>query len=886
MEMDDQLSVGFRALTKDSDGNGYEPLHWQRRLFERFRQNDIPTTCDLPTGLGKTSVIHLWLLALMNQIRENKPRLPTRLVYVVDRRTVVDQATEIANRIKANVRLLDLGENLVSVSALRGHLADNRQWSIDPSRPAIIIGTVDMIGSRLLFSGYRSSYKRRPLEAGLLGRDALLVLDEAHLSKPFANLTRSIEERNDGSLFVMHMSATSTDRGPEAPLAREKTRSQFTLVPSDLEGTRDTNQIVRRFEAVKRLTIHEGVTDVHAKMVGLAADLAKDHSRVVVFLRSPDDAMKLKAALVKYGAKKEKPYSASVEILTGTMRGWERDELVKKPVMRRFLDPTNRPAEGPAILVSTSAGEVGFDLNADHLVCDAAPLDSIIQRFGRVNRRGDSAAEVHLVVGAAKEAKKKPGKDTGPNRYEIAWKATVELLKEHLRGAGGDPTGAVYDVSPKALAALPKPENALAPTPAIVELTDILLDAWSMTSIVEPMPGRPPVGPWLRGIDSDEPQTSIAWRSELGVDGFDRLRSDDIEEWFDAHRILSHEVLSVPTYKAAEWIVERWEALPGEVREAVGERSCVVDRAGLRIVKLQDLVDELKRKRTESIVHADIILPAAFGGIETGKGLLDRTKPSEAESEALASRSPLTAPDVADNMGNRHRLIRTSSDDSDNTMPLIGAMPVNETGFVRFEIDLPSDGDLRRQLVSLVARRDRPDFSTDRQTLAQHVDLVEKQASNIAAMVPLSDAERAAVKLGAGWHDKGKDRGIWQRAVGRKPDEEPVGKSGSSMRRVAGDYRHEFGSLREFIDEHEGKIDSDVFDLAMHLIAAHHGRGRPHFARGGFDPCARARSPEIATEVIRRFGRLQHRYGHWRLASLENLLRCADAAASARRENR
>ena len=113
-------------------------------------------------------------------------------MYVVDRRTVVDQATEIANGIKRNADLLRLGENGVSVSTLRGQLADNREWSLDPSRPAIVIGTVDMIGSRLLFSGYRSSYKLRPLEAGLLGRDVLLILDEAHLSKPFAKLTRSI----------------------------------------------------------------------------------------------------------------------------------------------------------------------------------------------------------------------------------------------------------------------------------------------------------------------------------------------------------------------------------------------------------------------------------------------------------------------------------------------------------------------------------------------------------------------------------------------------------------------------------------------------------------------------------------------------------------------
>ncbi len=80
-----------------------------------------------------------------------------------------------------------------AISTLRGQLADNREWSRDPSRAAIIIGTVDLIGSALLFSGYRSSYKRRPLEAGLLGQDSLLVLDEAHLSKPFEKLLGSVE---------------------------------------------------------------------------------------------------------------------------------------------------------------------------------------------------------------------------------------------------------------------------------------------------------------------------------------------------------------------------------------------------------------------------------------------------------------------------------------------------------------------------------------------------------------------------------------------------------------------------------------------------------------------------------------------------------------------
>jgi CRISPR-associated endonuclease/helicase Cas3 len=204
---------------------------------------------------------------------------------------------------------------------------------------------------------------------------------------------------------------------------------------------------------------------------------------------------------------------------------------------------------------------------------------------------------------------------------------------------------------------------------------------------------------------------------------------------------------------------------------------------------------------------------------------------------------------------------------------------------VRFQINLPSDDDFGRQLVSLVAKREKPNFGTERQSLAKHTGLVCKQASKLAERLPLSQNEKAAFELAAAEHDYGKDREIWQRAVERKSDEEAVGKSGGSMRRVRGDYRHEFGSIREFLDSHEGKIDAEVFDLAMHIIAAHHGRSRPHFSRGAFDPAVPSKSPDMAAEVVRRFGRLQHKYGYWRLASLENLLRCADAMASTSEES-
>jgi CRISPR-associated endonuclease/helicase Cas3 len=880
--MDSKFASDFRALTTREGAGGYDPLLWQGRLFEIFNNNRVPSVCDLPTGLGKTSVLLIWLLALRRQVTERRSRLPTRMVYVVDRRTVVDQATELALQIQKNLSGLGVPDKWLWVSTLRGQLADNREWAIDPSRAAIIIGTVDMIGSRLLFSGYRSSYKLRPLDAGLLGQDTLLVLDEAHLSGPFEKLVRALSDeggfqRNQGlPMKVMCMSATTGDHG----------LAPFKLEPTDLEGDANTNPIVQRYDAKKRLLLAPPLekNKIRQEVIKAAAELVeKDNARVVVFTQKPEDASDIAKALRK------RLSEGAVEVLTGTMRGLERDELLEKTVMKRLLDgeekPEDRSGREPAVLVSTSAGEVGFDLNADHMVCDAAPFDSMIQRLGRVNRRGYGDANIVVYVAKAddKPARASGKKPPGKNKWGAATEEALKCLEQlPLNGDG------TRDSSPQSIDRLKESlsqeqlQAASTPKPDTVELTDILLDAWSMTTIAGRMPGRPPVAPWLRGLDGDEPQTTIAWRSELDVEGFSLLDLTDIDDWFDSHRVLPHETLSVPTHKAGEWVLERWKELSDEARLTVGGRRCIVDRGGLQTLDMKSLVDELARKLPNSpIANSDIIVPASFGGIQRGQGLLDAKAPVPVEPAAVAPEDFLSISDVADIGRGRYR----SRCDDGVEAPLVRSLPGDRAKFARFAVDLPGGGDTARQLISFVPKREWTEYGTTRQSLQTHVSLVEKYAAEIAARLSLSeDVFGEALRLAAKWHDHGKDREIWQRAVGRNPGEDPVGKSGDSMRRIAGSYRHEFGSLRELEKVHRGKIADDVLDLAMHLIAVHHGRGRPHFPKGGFDPDARAESPEIALESVRRFARLQRRYGYWQLAWLENLLRCADARASAEKD--
>jgi CRISPR-associated endonuclease/helicase Cas3 len=171
-----------------------------------------------------------------------------------------------------------------------------------------------------------------------------------------------------------------------------------------------------------------------------------------------------------------------------------------------------------------------------------------------------------------------------------------------------------------------------------------------------------------------------------------------------------------------------------------------------------------------------------------------------------------------------------------------------------------------------------------------HTDDVTRNAAACVERLPLPAELKEAILLAARWHDLGKRRQLFQTILGnyRYPAIE-LAKSGPRGGRVAERYRHEFGSLVDVLDEQQpyraelDRLHPDLQDVVLHLIAAHHGYGRPHFpADCAFDPEPKGQSAEaIAAAVVRRFARLQRRYGRWGLAYLESLLRAADYAASA-----
>ncbi len=868
---------------------GHTPFPWQKRLHEEFVNGRIPASCNLPTGLGKTSVVGVWLIALAH----SQGKLPRRLVYVVNRRTVVDQTTAEAENLRKNLckpELAELKERLqalcaasydvpLAISTLRGQFADNREWSADPARPAVICGTVDMIGSRLLFSGYGIGFKSRPLHAGFLGQDALLVHDEAHLEPAFQKLIEAIQrEQEKGErtgelpwpkLRVMALSATARigEKNGETDKPFELTSDEKSP-PEELPypPTEPIHHVWRRLKAKKQLRLKKAHDDgrIAEEIAERALRLGKDDqgndtkAAVLIFVRTLDDVKKVCSRLTN---KKDGVPEDHIQPLTGTMRGLERDRMAdpRRPdasrVFARFLKPPRSdapedeqwrttPMPGTVFLVCTSAGEVGIDISADHMVCDLSTFESMAQRLGRVNRYGNGHARIDVVY---------PAKLDEKDKLKDAREATLKLLQE-LDG----------DASPLNLSRLDRKKRsaAFAPAPTILPATDILFDAWALTSIRQPMPGRPPVGPYLHGIaEWEPPETYVAWREEVGIITGDLLDEYPPEDLLDEYPLKPHELLRDATDRKSTGVFAQLSRMAERVQ---GTTIWIVDVQGeVKPAALQEVVDGNSRR----LYGATVILPPSVGGL-TPVGTLDGDARFQEELRYDVS-------DIA--LSQAGARIRVWSDD-----PEYASKTAEMRRVCTIEIDMSEGEEAEPRRWEWYESTPLEGGRTAKKpvTLDTHTEDVENRAQRIVTGLSLLDGIAEAILLAAKLHDHGKERERFQIALGNRcyPDL-LLAKSGRKGARLPEPFRHEFASVADAANNGQVRALSPIMqDLVLHLIAAHHGRARPHFDLDeAFDPDAEA----LAIETPRRFARLQRKYGRWGLAYLESLLRAADWAASA-----
>ena len=929
---DHRLSQLFETLTAE-DGESYPPFRWQKRLLKRLVDADIPQVVDVPTGLGKTSVMALWLIAMAEGAQ-----LPRRLVYVVDRRAVVDQATRYAERLKTNLTT-NLAEKLhiepdaggLPISTLRGGFADNRDWLEDPSKPAIVVGTIDMIGSRLLFEGYGVSRRMRPYHAGLLGVDALVLLDEAHLCPPFEAMFRQVAGQRDGELgsagvsgwplppfHLMSLSATGRDAHEIPPTAA------FRLEPQDCEEA----EVKRRLQSKKRMRINElDDTSVLAEhMANRAVELSKGDgspSRVVVFCDRRKDAMEVKDRIAKaFRAKRgtsERKVDCVMELLVGERRVRERIKLESWLNRHGFLGEAKLPAEMPTFLVATSAGEVGVDLNADHMVCDLVAYERMVQRLGRVNRRGGEGRRALIDVFWAPPTLKananKAAKDEHARKLDVLEKRRSALV---LLPSGEDGR---RDASPSAIGEVRSTHGAIVKAatsrqPLHPALTRPLVDAWSMTSFKQ-HEGRPEVAPWLRGWEEDEePQTLVVWRRHLP---FERRGEEEssapaevVAEFFRQAPIQATEKLEAASSRAFDWLLKRgvrftkarddaepairpWEIVAVVMNQA-GE--CI---ESARLSELQYLAKSAgnfsdKRELRERNRSKDkwvrrtlpgglLVVDARLGGLRDG--MLDEKCNSKATA-ADGDEGWVQGPEAPSSDASRPLIkFRVEVVSSQGDEEGLGQSQETEEWRCVWKRGTYFDagGVPERGLAVLnwhdaAADEDAKAVLAQPQLLCEHAEQAASHARRIARRLRLPDELIYALTEAARLHDDGKAAACWQRAMNAPKDDQgrPYAKTkGGGDPRLLGGYRHEFGSL---LKAERKELPGSTRDLILHLIAAHHGYARPLIRHHGCEEGPPSQMESKAGEVALRFARLQRQYGPWGLAWLEALLRAADQSAS------
>ena len=921
----------FRALT------GHSPFPWQARLFKQLCECKLPPAVDIPTGLGKTAVMAIWLLA-----RAAGAELPRRLVYVVDRRAVVDQATDFAEKIREALEKcrdlqavrqgLKLGEGQLAISTLRGQHADNREWLSDPTAPAIIVGTVDMIGSRLLFEGYGVSRKMRPYAAGLMGCDTLVLLDEAHLSRPFEQLLRTIEQEQQasvtgngetrrgcfaGSLANAHIPPPFRMLPLSATLGdASKSAQTFSLSADDQQNA----VVQKRLEASKTLTIEDlsNRADLEQVLAEKAWELACNQAeaqgkpvRMLIYSDRRTDAEKIAERLRKL-AKDESP-KPEVILFVGGRRVFERTVAAKNLEDWGFIANGDRGPSANAFLVATSAGEVGVDLDADHMVCDLVPWERMVQRLGRVNRRGDGAAQVVVVDPGPPEAKQ--AGEARVARHKAARALLEKLPQSDELSHQANPSSLIGLCANVELGELI--DNATTTPPLYPALSRPLVDAWSMTSLAEHS-GRPEVGPWLRGWVDEEPQTTLIWRRHLPVrwnsnTGPEPMTDRDVEAFFEVAAPQATELLETETKRIRDWLQTRASKLldpkakPNEPAHNAypltedGPVAYLIRDDGksepfsLRsLKKLKGDNNERSNELFRKLKDRRVVLDARIGGLSDG--LLSNT-----------NNKILT---IDDNWGNtaaaeqdQQKMRIQVINDNTRNQRLVERDQTREESESRIKswrealaipCSLTVKGDPASWLVvekRYNADRDEDDLATAPvlQTLKDHQEWAGREAARIAEALGLSRDDRAMLEAAARHHDEGKEAHRWQRAFNAPRDGKgPYAKTpGPLNRRQLEGYRHEFQSVIDAENKGLNGLDRhDLrFDLALHLIAAHHGHARPTIPIEGCDSLPPTAAEIRAYEIALRFARLQQQLGPWGLAWWEALLRAADQRASKKLAN-
>ena len=811
-----------------------KPYRWQRRLASQVLANQRwPVALDLPTGSGKTSAIDIALYALAASAHEGEFGVfPRRIVLMVDRRVLVDQAWRRGNRL---LERIDAREGLVSVREalaelspeppssirLRGACPTDPRWCRSPDQVQIVASTVDQIGSRLLMRGYGVTPRMRPVEAGLVAQDTMFLLDEVHLAGPFLDTLKRLEELEPVRCIasrhqVVPMSATLVPMAASAHPFRleEEDHSDEALAP--------------RLNACKLVRWSDKKPEQLLKAIYVPCVLMVANT-VRTALEWFEKASRNRAA-GHWGAALER----ETFLVTGRMRHPERQRLLA--VIESRLE-----SREPTLVVATQCIEAGVDWDFDAMISECASWDALVQRMGRVNRCGKRHTADCFIVEARRTLK---GQDAEEKFCPVYREHELETAK-WLAQAGS--ARCTPGTMPKA------PEGCVRPPASAPVLIPEYLDLWSQNRADGPAYD---VSVFLHGVQQDH-NVQVIWRD------LDLTRDRTfLERLLKALPPSSLEAVPVPLREMRKWL---------------GERRAIW------------LGAEMDLRPAENIgFGATVVVPTEYGGIGE-HGTFDGSAGRVSDVSSIAMRDHRgiqfqfhDAPPVREDESVEEQ-VRAWIAVNDSRSILKDWTWVDVGHRWLFVSDLPIEDD-----------DDGPTFRGRAVPLERHLNGVAKRTQAVAERLGLPPEMIADLALAARLHDLGKLDDRFQRLCGRTVETGPLGKSGLAwnarrLREAGFDYpkgeRHEALSV-ELMTQYGLHGTASDSDLVEHLVASHHGWARPFIrsAQGtarvrdrlfGFEFSAEF-THEEARRAPARFRSVQQRFGWLGLAWLEAIVRLSD----------
>lgn len=378
---------------------GHRPHFYQGVLAQ------LPVADSLirvPTGCGKTAaVICAWLW----RTHIDRQRTPTRLVYCLPMRVLVEQTRDLAK-----VWALKSGTGARVYTLMGGEV--NEDWEFDPEKPTILVGTQDMLLSRALNRGYAMSRYRWPAHFGLLNNACLWACDEVQLMGNGLGTTAQLQAfRRRWSTYgpaaaTWWMSATADREWLKTVDYQDAMRIELLeLGEADKDGPLGcvyrAAKPISRLDKLDRTNVEElhrpGTltlavrnTVVRAQELfnSLKTGAEGERAPKLILLHSrfrpPDRRRSVRRLL------------AADKVLRGQQAECDEQDVA-------WLDQVK---ETGLIAVSTQVVEAGVDLSAETLITEIAPWPSMVQRLGRCNRGGNQngRAKVRWVPLPAKQA--------------------------------------------------------------------------------------------------------------------------------------------------------------------------------------------------------------------------------------------------------------------------------------------------------------------------------------------------------------------------------------------------------------------------------------------------------------------------------------------------